>query len=420
MNRTIWQETRDDMGKRLVGGLMLVSWLAAGVPAAAAFGWPAESKRLSSAKDFIAEEQWMRAIEVLQVLLTDTKEAGKDEALFWLAHSQKHAGDAGEALATIRRLEREYPSSVWVKPAGALRLEIAVRLGRSDVLWMTATPPPPPPPPTPRPPKTVTYAPKPAPPSARPPAPPSATPPPPPPPPPHAPAMVTVPPPVASLSFWLPEGYEPDSDMRIQALGHLMRTDPDKAIPVLKGIAFEVGNPGTASRAVFVLAQSDRNDARDTVVQVAQSGPVPVRVAAVRELARFGGTNVSQILLSVYPTADVTVKHQVVKSLGERSDCTALMKIAESEMDRDLRTRTILTLGKAGGNQELRLLYSKFGVEYKRPIIQGLFNARAENELILLADRERDLRIRQELYDQLRLLGTPKAKEYLEKVSVKK
>src|SRR5688572_19844054 len=250
--------TRDDMSKRLVGGLMLVSWLAAGVPAAAASGWPAESKRLSSAKDFIAEEQWTRAIEVLQVLLKDTKEAAKDEALFWLAHSQKHAGDAGEALATIRRLEREYPSSVWIKPAGALRLEIAVQLGRSDVLWMTATPPPPPPPPTPRPPKTFTYPPKPAPPSARPPAPPSGTPPPPPPPP-DAPAIVTVKP----MSVWLPENYEPDSDMRIQALGHLMRTDPDKAIPILKGIAFEVGNPGTASRAVFVLAQSDRSDARE-------------------------------------------------------------------------------------------------------------------------------------------------------------
>ena len=110
------------MGKRLVGGLLLGSWLAFGVPAAsAAVGWPVESKRLASAKDFIADEQWMRAIEVLQVLLRDTKETGKDEALFWLAHSQKHAGDAGEALATIRRLERDYPSSVWVKPAGALR-----------------------------------------------------------------------------------------------------------------------------------------------------------------------------------------------------------------------------------------------------------------------------------------------------------
>lgn len=406
------------MCKRLVGGLVLVSCLAAGV--AAASPEPAESKRLASAKDFIADEQWTRAIDVLQVLLKDPKETVKDEALFWLAHSQKHAGDAGEALATIRRLEREYPSSVWVQPAGALRLEIAVRLGRGDVVWWTAMPPAPPAPPTPAPPKTYTYTPA-------PPAPPKATPatpkaPPavqPPPPPPDAPTVVAVWPP-APPSVWLPEKYAPDADLRIQALHRLMRTDADTAIPILKEIAFQTENPGTASRAVFVLAQSERPDARETVVQVAQSGPMPVRVAAVREIGRFGGMNASGILLMVYPKADIAVKRQVLKSLGERSARTALMTIAQAEADRDLRTRAILTLGQAGGNQELRLLYTKFGVEFKRPIIQGLFNARADDELILLADRERDQAIRQELYNQLRLLGTPKAKEYLEKVSVKK
>ena len=404
------------MGKRLVGGLLLGSWLAFGVPAAsAAVGWPVESKRLASAKDFIADEQWMRAIEVLQVLLRDTKETGKDEAMFWLAHSQKHAGDAGEALATIRRLEREYPSSVWVKPAGALRLEIAVRLGRSDLLWLTATPPPPPAPPpaaapavAPAPPKARPYVRKPAPPAA-----------PQPPPPPDEPAILWVAP-AAPASDWFPPKYEPDSDLRLQALRHLMRTDPDKAMPVLKEIAYEPGDPAVAGRAVFVLAQSGRPDAREMVVQVAQFGPALARVAAVREIGRFGGPNVSQILMNVYPKADTAVKTQVVKSLGERSERTALMTIVESEGDRDLRTRAILTLGQAGGNQELRLLYPKFSAEFKRPIIQGLFNARAVDELILLADRERDQAIRQELYDQLRLLGTPKAKAYLQKVSVKK
>ena len=396
------------MCKRLVGGLVLVSCLVAGV--AAASPEATESKRLASVKDFIADEQWMRAIEVLQVLLKDPKETVKDEALFWLAHSQKQAGDSSEALASIRRLEREYPASAWVKAAGSLRIEIAVQLGRSDVLWRTVAPPPPPPYPAPaaapRPPKAGAYV-------GKTPAPPKA---PPPPPPPDAPAIWAVAPP----SVWLPENYDPDSELQIQALGYLIRTDPDKAIPVLKGMALEVKDPSTASLAVFVLAQSDRVDARDTVVQVAQSGPIPVRVAAVRELGRFGGMHASGILLTVYPKADIAVKRQVLKSLGERSARTALMTIAQTEMDRDLRTRAILTLGQAGGNQELRLLYTKFGVEFKRPIIQGLFNARADDELILLADRERDQAIRQELYDQLRLLGTPKAKEYLQKVSVKK
>ena len=413
---------------KVVAGAVLVSSLMVGTAAALATETvPGESKRLARAKDFIAEEQWMRAIEVLHVLLRDVKETGKDEALYWLAHSLKHSGDSAGALSTIRRLEYGFPSSLWVKPAGALRLEIAVRLGRSDVLWLTAAPPPPPPPPLAAP------APKPAPgvstskrritPPVPPPAPPESEVPPAPPMPTalSAPTVMAgaaaVPVGTAPASVWLPDTYQPDSDLRIQALRHLIQTDAEKAIPILKAIAFETTNPASASRAVFVLAQSQRPEARETVVQVAQAGPSLVRVAAVRELGLFGGADVSRLLLHVYPTGDAAVKRQVLKSLGERADRGALFNIAQSEGDRDLRTRAILTLGQAGGGPELRLLYTKAGADFKRPIILGLFNARAENELIHIATLERDQALRQELFSQLRLLGTPKAKEYLQKVS---
>src|SRR5205814_1276805 len=70
-----------------------------------------------------------------------------DEALFWLAHSQNQAHDSAAAVETIRHLERDFPSSPWVKPAQSLRIEIAHRLQRNDVLWYMATPPPAPAPP---------------------------------------------------------------------------------------------------------------------------------------------------------------------------------------------------------------------------------------------------------------------------------
>src|SRR3954469_5043956 len=108
-----------------------------------------ESKRMEQAKDLIADEQWVRAIDQLKAAVADPKETNKDEALFWLAHSLDQAHDALGAVETIRRLEREYPASRWVKPARSLRIEIAQRLQRNDVLWYTATPPVPPPAPMP-------------------------------------------------------------------------------------------------------------------------------------------------------------------------------------------------------------------------------------------------------------------------------
>ena len=387
-------------------------------------GWTPESKRLGQAKDYIADEQWTRAIAELRAVVDDRKEQGRDEALYWLAHSLNQAGDPAGAIDAIRRLEREYPASLWVKPAGSLRLDIAVHLQRHDVLWWTAAPPPPPPapkgPPTPR----ATPAPPP-PPAAPPPekvrlVPPKPAPAPPsavlPPVPPAAPTPAAAPIPMAPPVAWLPDSYQPDMDLRIQALGSLIRTDAVRVIPILKEIALESPNAGEARRAVFVLAQSGKAEARDTVVQVAKTGPELVRVAAVRELGRFGGPEISQELLEVYSMGDVTVKRQVVSSLGERFERAALLQIAESEPDPLLKEKAIVTLGQSGGGEQLRLLYGRADSNVKLPIILGLFNARAEDELIRIAEQEKDARLRDEAIRRLQLMGTPRAKEYLQKI----
>jgi len=141
-----------------------------------------------------------------------------------------------------------------------------------------------------------------------------------------------------------------------------------------------------------------------------------VRVAAVRELARFGGPEASKELMQVYTAGDADVKRQVVSSFGERWERMPLLAIARAETNPDLKSRAIMMLGRAGGSSELRVLYSKAGADAKRPIILSLFNARAEDELIQIAERERDRTLRRDILNQLRLLGTPKAKAYLEKI----
>ncbi len=125
------------------------------VPTAVFAGEPGDSQRLERAKDFIADEQWERAIEQLKAAAADAKERNKDEALFWLAHSQHQARDLAAALQTIADLEGAHASSRWVKPARSLRIEIAQKLRRDDVLWMTAAPPAPFPAATPAPPKVA-------------------------------------------------------------------------------------------------------------------------------------------------------------------------------------------------------------------------------------------------------------------------
>ena len=348
-----------------------------------------ESKRLARAKDLIADEQWPRAIDELRTAVADTKEPRRDEALYWLAHSLNQSGDQASAVETIARLETEFPSSMWVKPARSLRVDIAVRLNRIDVLWRMAQPPAPPPVPVKAPAGVSPRIPK----SEKPPALPK---------------------------MWYTDQIPSDPDLQVQALGALLKTDGERVVPMLKQIAFESESPGPAIRAVFMLAQSPLPEARATMVKIAESGPEPVRVAAVRDLGRFGGPEAPKELLSLYPTAIDPVKYQIVKVLGERAETLALMQIVESEKDGTLRYSAITGLGQAGGGAQLARMYKSASLKGKRPIIIGLFSARADDELIRIAETEQDAALRQEALERLRLLGTPKAKEYLQKVSEKR
>ena len=415
-----------------VAVLALAAWAFAAPVQAFPFE-PLQSPRLERAKDYIAEEQWERAIEQLKAAVADAKERNKDEALFWLAHSQHQARDLAAAVQTISQLERQHASSRWVKPARSLRVEIAQKLRRDDVLWWTAAPPAPPalPAPTqPTPaaaPRTRPIAAAPAEPPAVPtPAPLSAA----------APEKLPVPPAPRPPTFtfkgrgvaptpmpstvWIPEGWDPDTNLRIQALGSLIQTDAPRVIPILKEIALESPDANEARRAVFVLAQSGRPEARSTVVEVAKKGSELVQIAAVRELGRFGGPKAAEELLQVYAIGNPRVKYQVVNSLGERSATVALMRIAETEKDRKLQETAIVRLGQAGAREQLVRFYLRAARDLKRPIIVGLFNARAEDELIRIASQEKDPAIRQEAMTRLQLLGTPKARAFIEKQRRKK
>jgi HEAT repeats len=379
---------------------------AAGVSAAGP-----QSPRLDRAKDHIADERWVRAIGVLTAAAGDAKEASRDEALFWLAHCHNQAGDSASALDAIHRLEREFPKSRWVKPARSLRIEIAQRLNRTDVLWLTAVPPAPAPTPAP-----VVVAPTPAPPApARAPMPaPSRTP---------RPSRAAPPEPPAPPRVWWTSGQMPDLELRIQAMGSLILSDSDEAlkvIPILRDIALEASTPGPARRALFALAQSRRPEARSTVVEVAKSGPEPVQIEAIRALGRLRGPEVSATLLEVYSAAGEPVKYHVVRSLGQRAETAPLLRIAESEANQQLREMAIVTLGRApGGNKYLRVMYEKGPPAFRRSVISGLFNARDDEGLIRIATRERQVTLRRDILERLRLLGTARAKQYLEQVDEK-
>ena len=109
---------------------------------------------------------------------------------------------------------------MWVKPARSLRVDIAVRLNRIDVLWRMAQP-------------------------ARPPVPVKA-------PAGVSPRIPKSEKPPALPKMWYTDQVPSDPDLQVQALGALLKTDGERVVPMLKQIAFESESPGPAIRAVFM------------------------------------------------------------------------------------------------------------------------------------------------------------------------
>jgi len=381
------------------------------ISASAMAGPAPDSKRLAAAKDYIADEQWNRAIAELQVVAADAADPNRDEALFWLAHSQHQVGDHMAALGTVARLERLFPRSRWVRPANSLRVEIAQRLQRDDVLWVLAVPPATAPdaltPPTAVAPGSAPSAPRAAPaqpapativvrvPPAPTPRPPALAPIPSPPPsgapprPERAPRLIAPAPmtPMAWPEGLLPAGAEGlDTDLKIEALVGLLEAHSERVIPLLRDIALDTKNPAEARRAVFALAQSSRPEARNTVVEAARRGPNMVRIAAIREIGRF----------------------------GEPAFTTTLVGIARGDNDAAVRDTAIVTLGRTGARVPLRTLYSQVPPAARFTVLSALSTAKGDDELIRIATSERDPRLRLRARQQLRLLGTPKAVKYLE------
>jgi HEAT repeat protein len=216
-------------------------------------------------------------------------------------------------------------------------------------------------------------------------------------------------------AIWIPAPFEPDTDLRIQALSGLLQDHPERVIPLLKEIAFDSGNPADARRAVFVLGQSSRPDARNTIVDVAKRGPVPVRIAAIRELGRVNTPNVSADLMQVYSAAsdNTRIKREVVSSLGAHADTGALLRIARTEADAYVRNTAIVTLGRTGAREPLAMLYVQAPRESRSAVLTALLAAKDEDQLIRIAETEKDAALRRQALRQLRMLGTPKALRYL-------
>ena len=190
-----------------------------------------------------------------------------------------------------------------------------------------------------------------------------------------------------------------DEDLKLMALQALMNSgDADRALPAVEKL---LNDPKTAlsvkSRALFVLAQSRSDKARDVVAQYAKSGSNPdLQIRAVSYLGTYRGKDSQQTLADIYAAnTDLSVRRAVLRGMMISRDSQHLFNAAKTEQNADLRREAIRGLGQMRASNELAQLYSsETNAELKETIVEAIWMSRNTDKLIEIAKSEKDPKIR--------------------------
>lgn len=137
-----------------------------------------------------------------------------------------------------------------------------------------------------------------------------------------------------------------DEELKLLALNGVMRSDPEKAIPIVEKMLQGPASPRVKERALFVLLQNKSPRAIEVVMNVARGGSNPdLQRSAIRSLGVFGGDQTRDLLAELYPKApDARVKREILNSLFVKGAASQLVAIARAETNLDLKKEVVSRL----------------------------------------------------------------------------
>jgi HEAT repeat protein len=304
---------------------------------------PQVVKQYQSALDAINSAQWEKAsaqFEELAAKLEAARAKMGDASLYWQAFADNKLGKLDASMAALDRLRTLYPDSDWSQDAAALELQL--RQATGGVV---------------------------------------------------APAL------------------QKGDDLKLLALNGLMNSNSAEALPMLEKVINGDASPAVKTRALFVLAQNHSPAALQELVEIAKTNPNPeVRDHAVRYLGMSGGEKARAALAGIYAgNATRAMRENILRAYMVGGDRAELLAAAKSETDPELRQEAIRNLALAGGKDELWQLYqSNPPTDAKLTIIRSLGMAGDTDHLIPLAKSESNPKVRLEAIRSLGMSGSPK------------
>ena len=304
-----------------------------------------------SARQAIENSQFDRAIRDLDRVLADQGRVRADAALYWKAYSQSRIAETQEALKTLNELMKEFAKSTWAKDAKALAVEIQAANGQpisadlqgDEELKLLAL-------------RGVMQS---------------------------DPERG-----VPIIEKMLAGGASPR--VRERALFVLSQSRSPRAREVMLNTARNNGNPDlqlSAIRYLGMMGGADDREALNTIYRSATDMSVKRAIIS----SYFTSGNVDRMI-------DIA---KTEKDSGAAADCHP-----ESRLDEPLERREHV--------RRARVIYkSDNSSDTRRQIVNSLFIQRNAKALVELARSEKDPDMKRELVSKLSVMKTPEATDYM-------
>jgi hypothetical protein len=354
----------------------------------------------------LRDQRWMDAASEFRQVV-DANQEQADAALYWSAYAYFKAGRKSEAERELRKLERRYPDSRWVKEAQTLRIEYQ---GSAESMEQLAG---------------------------------------------DSPVMDE-----ELRLFALSQLMERDPDRALPMVLDLMRNAKSEQVrndamfvlgvsdqPEARQVLVEAARNGTDPElqidAIHMLGTADAADellalypslesseARVAVVEalsiqgnsallirfIENKADPEVREAAIEGLAVNGGDEAATYLRRMYDSAtSVAEKSSILEALTIMDDAEELaLEILRTEQDPELQSQAIKVLGIMEATDELAGLYSSASsLETRSDIIEALAIAEDTEGLFRIFEQEQNPQLRADAIEGLAITDSPEAARYL-------
>ena len=286
---------------------------------------------------FMNEQRWERAAEKFSAAakIQGSRSAG---ALYWVAHCMNKLGMRNEAITTAREVIKRYPESNWKKTAEQLLLE----MGAKDATTVVEQDP------------------------------------------------------NEDLKLMaLRQLCDHDEERCAPLVRKFIESPANSARGKEKSLFILAQSDSTGSRQLM------GEIARGTLF-------APLQVKAIQNLGINSSDENMKLLSDIYASsANVDVKKKVLDAFGIAGQRTRLLEAARGENDAELQKRAINGLGIAGGRTELLSLYqaSAASPDKRIMILNAMMISGADDALIEIATTEPDQKVRLKAIRTLGITG---------------